>query len=191
MTAQAPQWPPEMAQHRHFLWCLARLQLSDDRDAEDVVQDTLLAAAQGWARYTPATPLRAWLTGILKHKIVDSLRSRQRHSACSLEALEAGESGSTMPDFDLNGRWDAASFVEHQCPQAVVSRKQLMALIEICLSSLPPRGAQLLLMREYLGFDTDEITAQSGLSSGHVRVVLHRARLQLRRCVVAGWGELP
>ncbi|PTT90485.1 RNA polymerase subunit sigma [Pelomonas sp. HMWF004] len=191
MTEQAPQWAPEMAQHRRFLWRLARLQLRNDSDAEDAVQDTLLAAAQGWARYSPATPLRAWLTGILKHKIIDSLRSRQRHSACTLEALEASEPWSAVPDFDQNGRWDAATFIEHQCPQALVSRKQLMELIEICMASLPPRGAQLLLMREYLGFDTDEITAQSGLSAGNVRVVLHRARLQLRRCVVAGWGEHP
>jgi RNA polymerase sigma-70 factor, ECF subfamily len=189
MTRQTPHWPTEMAEHRRFLWSLARLQLRNDGDAEDVVQDTLVAAAQGWDRYTPATPLRAWLTGILKHKIIDALRRRQRQSLRAQIWAEDSDTWPPVNDFDADGRWDPATFVDHQCPQTLVSRKQLLGLLELCIACLPPRSAQLLLMREYLGFDADEITAQAGISAGNLRVVLHRARLQLRRCVVNGWGE--
>jgi RNA polymerase sigma-70 factor (ECF subfamily) len=47
------------------------------------------------------------------------------------------------------------------------------------------------LMREYLGMDTAEITERTALTAGNLRVVLHRARLRLRACVVRGWGETP
>jgi RNA polymerase sigma-70 factor, ECF subfamily len=191
MTEPAPQWPPEMLEHRRFLWRLARLQLRSDSDADDVVQDTLLAAALSAASYTPATPLRAWLTGILKHKIIDNLRARQRHDPKRGGLQEVVDGWQPAKDFDDNDRWDATTFLEHRCPQTLASQKQLMGLLEICLAGLPARAAQLLLMREYLGLDTDEITSQTGLTPANLRVILHRARLQLRRCVVAAWGEHP
>ena len=44
-------------------------------------------------------------------------------------------------------------------------------------------------MREYLGMETEEITERVDISAGNLRVVLCRARLQVRRCVVSAWGE--
>lgn len=182
MSTASPLWSPELATHRRFLLGLARLQLGAAGEADDVVQDTLLAAAQGAAKFSGEVPLRAWLTGILRHKIVDALRARGR--LLPLIDDELAEEG-----FTADGRWDPATFVHTQCPESTASQRQLLEMLELCLQVLPPRSAQLLLMREYLGMDTDEIVAQAALTPGALRVVLHRARMRLRQCVVRGWGE--
>ena len=63
---------------RSYLLRYARLQLRDPALAEDAVQETLLAALEGAARFAGKSSLRTWLTGILKHKIIDHLRRAGR-----------------------------------------------------------------------------------------------------------------
>jgi RNA polymerase sigma factor (sigma-70 family) len=76
--------PPDLAAqldaHRGYLLRVARLQLRDEALAEDVVQDTLLAALSGKG-FAGKSSLKTWLTGILKHKIVDAIRRKQRAPA--------------------------------------------------------------------------------------------------------------
>jgi RNA polymerase sigma-70 factor, ECF subfamily len=62
-------------------------------------------------------------------------------------------------------------------------QNQLMNLLELCVTKLPEQTTRVFLLREYLGFETEEITDHTGLQSGHVRVLLHRARLSLRTCL--------
>src|SRR5688500_3854822 len=84
---------------RPYLLRYASLQLRDAHAAEDVVQETLLAALAGEAGFGGRSSLRTWLTGILKHKIVDAIRRLSRESALAPdeEALEAL--------FDERGHW--------------------------------------------------------------------------------------
>lgn len=190
MSRSAPVWPEELAAHRRFLLGLARLQLGHGGEADDVVQDTLLAAAEGAGGFSGGVPLRAWLTGILRHKIVDVLRLRGRMQPLVVVDADGDEdSGIAERGFDAAGRWDTATFEHTQCPQSHASQRQLLEMLELCLHALPPRSAQLVLMREYLGMSTDEIVVQAAVTPGHLRVLLHRARLRLRECVVRGWGE--
>jgi DNA-directed RNA polymerase specialized sigma24 family protein len=65
----------DLDQHRGYLLRVARLQLRDEALAEDVVQETLLAALSG-SGFSGRSSLRTWLTGILKHKIVDAIRRK-------------------------------------------------------------------------------------------------------------------
>src|SRR5258708_30133454 len=81
--------------HRGYLLRVAVLQLRDAALAEDVVQDTLLAALQGEAGFSGRSSLKTWLTGILKHKIVDAIRKKGREPAMSTLDEE-----SRIEDFD-------------------------------------------------------------------------------------------
>ena len=62
----------ELETHRRYLLRVATLQLRDTALAEDVVQDTLVAAIQGEQGFSGKSSLRTWLTGILKHKVIDA-----------------------------------------------------------------------------------------------------------------------
>src|ERR1700704_3785157 len=76
----------ELETHRRYLLRIATLQLRDPALAEDVVQDTLVAAIQGEKSFSGKSSLRTWLTGILKHKVVDAIRQKTR--APTLASLE-------------------------------------------------------------------------------------------------------
>src|SRR5438045_9540261 len=88
-TSAAPEWTREVERHRRYLLRIAHLQLRDRDSAEDVVQETLVAALAGGA-YAGKSSVRTWLTGILKHKIVDVIRRRQR-DAIPLARLAADD----------------------------------------------------------------------------------------------------
>ena len=68
----------ELDRHRRYLVRVAQLQLRDADLAEDVVQETLLAALGAREGFHGRSSVKTWLTGILKHKIVDAIRQKQR-----------------------------------------------------------------------------------------------------------------
>jgi RNA polymerase sigma factor (sigma-70 family) len=68
----------DLQQHRPYLLRYAMLQLRDRELAEDVVQETLLAVLEGRAGFSGNSSHKTWLTGILKHKIIDMMRRKSR-----------------------------------------------------------------------------------------------------------------
>lgn len=67
--------------------------------------------------------------------------------------------------------------------------RQFWAVFEACLDHLPPATGKVFMMREFLGFESDEICAQLGITTSNCHVILHRARLKLRGCMDIGWGR--
>ena len=173
----------EVQAQRGYLLRYARLQLRDPHAAEDAVQETLVAALAGEAAFGGRSNLRTWLTGILKHKIVDAIR----RSAREVTLLPAGPD---VPEFDAlfdaRGHWaDAPSTWAD--PDASLEQKQFFATLEECLENLPEKTARAFMMREHMGFDTGEICKELGITSTHCWVLLYRARMALRQCLEAGW----
>lgn len=183
------EWPAELATHRDFLRRLAVMQMGNPFEADDAVQETLIAAALGLRGYSGAVPMRAWLVGILRHKIVDVIRSRRRMTSIDMSGYELDEHLGIGDMFSADGAWQPETLGIAECPADTLGRQQLLDLVELCMQALPPEPARIFLMREYLGMETSEIAAETELSPGNLRVILHRARLRLRACVVRGWGE--
>src|SRR3954467_1593011 len=71
----------QLAEHRAYLLRFARLQLRNEAWAEDAVSETLLAALAKPQSFGNRRQLKTWLVGILKHKVIDILRQRQREVA--------------------------------------------------------------------------------------------------------------
>lgn len=179
-------WPPELLEHRRFLENLALLQLGNHADAQDALQETLVAAMLSIENFTGRGVMRAWLVRILRHKVTDIFRRSYRFQSLETAKEDPNEGGM----FTETGSWSPARFVSTQCPHGDAVHQQALELVELCMHALPGDSARLFLMREYLGMDIDEIVAQTRLTTGNLRVILHRARLRLRECVVRGWGEL-
>ena len=167
---------------RDYLLRYASLQLRDRHAAEDAVQETLLAALAGETGFGGRSNLRTWLTGILKHKIVDAIRKSSR------EAPLAGEDGAADFDalFDARGHWHEfpAAWTD---PDASLSQKEFFATLEECLMRLPEKTARVFMMREHLGYETDEICKELAITSTHCWVLLYRARMSLRECLDSNW----
>ena len=168
---------------RPYLLRYASLQLRNADAAEDAVQETLLAALAAEASYQGRANLRTWLTGILKHKIVDAIR-RLRREAPLEPAHESAEEFDGL--FDERGHWN-----EHpspwEDPDGALHQKQFLAALQACLEGLPARTSQVFLLREHLGLETAEICKELGLTSTHCWVLLYRARMALRECLEKTW----
>lgn len=170
---------------RPYLLRYAALQLRDSAAAEDAVQETLLAALAGESGFAGRSNLRTWLTGILKHKIVDAIRRQSREQPAS-----DFEPGSDLEEFDglfdRRGHWHEAPEAWQQ-PEGALGQKQFLAALETCLRALPERTARVFMMREHLGLDTSEICKELGITATHCWVMLHRARMALRLCLEMNW----
>jgi RNA polymerase sigma-70 factor (ECF subfamily) len=170
---------------RAYLLRFASLQLRNPEAAEDVVQETLLAALAGESGFRGQSNLRTWLTGILKHKIVDAIRKSSREMA-SGAFDDDPEIESLGYKFKENDHWQErpAGWVD---PDSALEQKQFLAALEKCLKGLPERTAQAFLMREHLGLGTDEICKELSVTATHCWVLLYRARMALRQCLEASW----
>jgi len=169
---------------RAYLLRYASLQLRDRASAEDAVQETLVAALAGEKGFAGRSNLRTWLTGILKHKIVDAIRRNSREAAFARDP--AADLDDLDPLFAADGHW-AEPPSAWSNPDASLEQKQFFAALERCLAGLPAKTAQAFMMREHLGLDASEICKELGLTSTHYWVLLYRARVALRECLQANW----
>ena len=114
--------------------------------------------------------------------------------AGTASATEAGRLQEWPPElqtldeglFDLQGCWSEMPDAwrhDEDAPADALQQSQTLQFLMLCLKGLPEKTARVFLMREYLGLDSNEITDQTGLKAGHVRIVLMRARLSLRTCM--------
>ena len=168
---------------RPYLLRFASLQLRDRQAAEDAVQDTLLAALAGEAGFAGRSNLRTWLTGILKHKIVDAIRRSAREATLLPPEADTAEFDAL---FDQTGHWSAMPAAWGD-PDAALGQKQFFAALEECLSRLPAKTSEAFLLREHLGLETGEICKELGVTATHCWVLLYRARMALRECLETSW----
>lgn len=183
----------DLEQHRSYLMKVARLQLRDVDLAQDAVQETMLAALKS-GTFTGASSLRTWLTSILRHKIVDAIRKRQRLAEVSESSRDSptGDGAeSSESSFDDEGEWRTKP-ADWGDPEQALNQRQFLDIVSRCMEHLPPRQARVFLMREYMDFDVAEISRELKITAGNVHVTLHRARIGLRQCVERNWlGEQP
>ena len=170
---------------RDYLLRYATLQLRDTDRAEDCVQETLLAAFAGQAGYDGRSSLRTWLTGILKHKIIDSIRRSAREPTVDADLDNTSEFDSLfVPD----GHWKSAPRTWEE-PHGALEQKQFLGVLEECLARLPQKTARVFMMREHMGLETQEICKELGITPTHCWVLLYRARMALRLCLDERWFE--
>ena len=174
----------QVGTQRPYLVRYASLQLRDPQSVEDVVQETLLAALAGEAGFAGRSNLRTWLTGILKHKIIDAIRRASRETALSGD--DEGDGSEFDRLFEDNGHW-----VEHPAAwgnaEASLEQKQFFEELEKCLARLPAKTARVFMMREHLGADTGEICQELSVTPTHCWVLLYRARMALQQCLNTNW----
>ena len=169
-------------EERPYLVRYASLQLRDSHAAEDAVQETLVAALAGEASFAGRANLRTWLTGILKHKIVDAIRRSSRESARIADLPDEASEFDAL--FDSTGHWAEAPAA---WPENSLEQKQFFAVLEQCLARLPIKTARVFMMREHMGFETDEICKELAVTPTHCWVLLYRARMALRECLETHW----
>jgi RNA polymerase sigma-70 factor (ECF subfamily) len=179
------QW---VDQHGDYLFRYALIRVRNETVAEDLVQETLLSALKSTERHDGKSPERAWLTGILKHKVLDHFRRQNRERpANNDEAMPPELEGR----FDDLGHWkrepEMAPADWGEAAPALIERKEFMAALKVCLGKLPPRCANAFVLREMEAEPSERIQELLGISASNFWVLMHRARMQLRLCLEQNW----
>ena len=178
-----------LTEHGDYLYRFALARLRDPHQAEDAVQETLLAAIQNQT-FEGKSAARTWLTGILKHKIIDLMRRNSREQAMGdiAEDLpqDLPEDGGMDDFFDETGHW-ADKPQSWGKPEGELEQKQFLGILQQCMDRLPPKLASLFMMREVHESDNEEICKELDISSTNAWVMLYRARMGLRKCLELHW----
>jgi RNA polymerase sigma-70 factor (ECF subfamily) len=179
----------ELDTHRRYLLRVAQLQLRDGDLAEDVVQETLLAALKARDGFDGRSTVKTWLTGILKHKILDAIRRKSREQPLA----PAGDDDHDAVDalFKQDGHWQQMPATWGD-PERALENRKFWEIFELCSRLLPERTARVYMLREVMEMTTEEICQEFGITPTNLWVILHRARLVLRECLEIKWfGAAP
>lgn len=154
--------------------------------AEDVVQETLLALMESRSALAQASDPRRYVFGILRNKVADALRQRYRHGAAM-----------TDPDgtldgllFDTNGAWrDESAPAFWNTPEAHMHHDQFFAVVDLCIHGLPAKIAQVFSLKAFLEFEAEEICSTLNVTKADYWQCLSRARKQLQLCLNQRWFQ--
>jgi len=165
----------------------ATLQLNDASQAEDAVQEALIGAMKNANSFGGRAAFKTWMFAILKNKIADVLRYKQR--TVNISSLAHDEDDEDMSElFDRKGFWQVDERpVAWGNPEASMRESQFWVMFEACLEHLPAKQARVFMMREFVELDADEICTELELTTSNLHVLLHRARLRLRECIENKW----
>ncbi len=161
------------------LFRFAVVRVRDAATAEDLVQETLLAALRNADGFAGSSSVGTWLTGILKHKIIDHYRTAQQ----SVVGLDDDF-------FDDTGHWrdeTAPAVWNKRTPENDLENKQLGVILQSSLDSIPRPLSTVFVLHEIEGLDRSEICELLGLTDANYWTMLHRARLLLRQEVERRW----
>ena len=182
MKDDAADLNPEQWVDRYgdMLFRFALQRVNDNGIAEDMVQETLLAAMKSKARFQAQASEKTWLFAILKHKIIDYFRSKNSRPA-NVEMEDLTETPDSF--FNEEGTWRIQPMPWDANPHAVYEQKEFFDTFYNCLSKIPKRLAEAFVFREIDGLDVDEICKKLGITPTNCGVMLYRARMSLRGCI--------
>ncbi len=174
-----------------YLYNYAYSRLRDESAAEDAVQETFLAALKAREKFGGRSSERTWLTGILKHKVVDSIRKRFRGQPNSDENPLPAEKEHVMnpPDGDWAGHWapDRTPIDWGNKPDTYLENKEFWEILDACLKGLPERFAAVFALHQMEELPSADICKELDITTTNLWVMLHRTRRQLRRCLEINW----
>ena len=171
-----------LTSHGDYLFNFAVGQVRDTNVAEDLVQETFLAALKARDRFGGKSSDRTWLVGILRHKIFDHLRRVCRERAARQDAAPRRDE----EVWDETVVWLHETGAECFMPSRRMELGELREALELALGKLPPRLAQVFQLYEVEEQPNRAVCEQLRISESNLWVMLHRARKQLRD-ELAGW----
>jgi len=172
-----------------YLFKYALIRLRDVAKAEDAVQETFLAALKGGQAFAGRSQEKSWLVGILKNKICDHFRKASRETSFTdLTFYSDEESGRFVPEGPREGSWiHELGPLEWPRMGEALDNEKFWQIYRDCSGKLPKNLATAFNLREVDGIESKEICALLGVSENNLWVMLHRARMALRRCLETNW----
>ncbi|WP_340074326.1 sigma-70 family RNA polymerase sigma factor [Leptobacterium sp. I13] len=179
-TLNPNQWIDKYADYL-YNYTIARV--SNNEIAQDIVQDTFLAALKASKNYKGDASERTWLISILKRKIIDHYRKINSKKGKAEVLIDYNS------DPDSEGNWFEEQVADsfEMNAEDTIQNEELRLAIENCLGKLPEKQARVFKMKTIEGIDTEDICNEIGITPSNLWVIIHRARTSLVSCLEQNW----
>lgn len=164
--------------HQTNMIRLAMTLVNSKAVAEEVVQDTWLGVLRGIDRFEGRCSLKTWLFRILANRARSSAHHERR--TVPLDDLEPAEHASS---FAADGSWNTPVAHWSDGVNDRIAADTLSVLIRDAIESLPAPQRQVITLRDVEGLSSAEVCEILELTDGNQRVLLHRGRVAVRRCL--------
>lgn len=176
--------------YSNTMYTWAYFKTSNKESAEDLVQETFLAAQLNLEKFKGESAPKTWLLGILNNKISDYYRKLYRNPVNQNQDREVLEETSAIkPTFDENDSWAITEkpFEWYANESQLLDNTEFNLVLNACISQLPQHWG-LALQLKYIEEKKGEVICQElNIAPTNFWQILHRAKLQLRKCLETNW----
>jgi RNA polymerase sigma-70 factor (ECF subfamily) len=163
--------------------------------AEEVAQETWIAALNGLDRFQGRSPLRTWLFSILTKRAIS--RGLREQRTVPFSALGAADDEPLVPPERFQGsdhllypgHWASPPRRWEDMPEARLLARETRERVRAAVDDLPPAQRAVIMLRDLHGLDAAEVCELLQVSDGNQRVLLHRARAKVRAALEAYFDE--
>jgi RNA polymerase sigma-70 factor (ECF subfamily) len=158
--------------------------VGDRSVAEDVIQETWLGALRGLSRFEGRSALKTWLYRILMNRARSAAASEIRRQSLSPSAEDSsacGEQRIPADQFSADGHWIRRPNTWDSSPEGQLLSKETHKVLAQAVEALPSAQRAVFQLRDVEGFSSNEVCDVLELSAVNQRVLLHRARNNVRR----------
>jgi RNA polymerase sigma-70 factor (ECF subfamily) len=175
---------------------VARMYVSTAAVAEEVVQETWLGVLQGLHAFEGRSSLRTWIFRILTN--IAKTRGQREARSVPFSALAGDDLDAPTVDADRfdtaaddpRGHWSTLPDDWRGIPDERLLGSETLAVIGGAIEALPPMQAEVIRLRDVLGWTSDEVRNALDLTETNQRVLLHRARARVRSALeMYLWSE--
>lgn len=171
-------------EHGDYLFGYVLPRVRDRHLAEELVQESFLAALKAVESFRGDSSPRTWLVGLLRRKIADHYRKRSREP--ETESIDPADP--TIDSwFDAKGSWIKGPSRGEMDPAKLQESEDFWPVFEDCLGTLPARLADVFSLRVMDSLKPDQVCKELSITPTNLWVTLHRARARLRACLEANW----
>ena len=170
-----------------YRWALSKT--SDRAVAEDLVQETFLAAFKNIGQFQGRSQPKTWLFSIMRNKTMDYHRKAFREVKISAKPGEWNPLEQEDPHFDRQGNWKRVSNPDlwSELESNLLDDDAFQAALKSCLDDLPRQWRQALQLKFFAGKTGKEICNELGVTQANFWQITRRAKVQLRECLEKSW----
>jgi len=172
-----------------YLYSFALIKVSNKETAEDLVQDTFIAAFKAKDTFREDSSEKTWLTAILKNKIIDHYRKKDvlKDAVDYITNTEAefdshffdGNNGHWL-DNSVPGNWNESA-------DKKVNQLEFNMVLQYCMQKMPPKLVPVFTAKFLDGDASEDICKVFNITSSNYWVIIHRAKVLMRSCLEKKW----
>ena len=169
-----------------YSWALYKT--NSKETAEDLVQETFMIAFKSFEKFEGKSNPKTWLFGILNHKIADHFRKVYHQVVVNESDRNTGRDNFLDTFFDADGSW-----IKEQRPHSwpedthLLDNTEFVKTLQACMNQLPENWSATIHLKYLEEKKGTQICQELQITATNLWQILHRAKLQLRKCLEIHW----